>query len=185
MSDKISGVVQAVASRSTDWGDMWRIKVGGTDYGVGKFKPKCNEGDTVEFEVSYNGKYPNVTPKTLRVVDGGGASSARPTSTAAPASSGGKDDYWARKEAGDEARQTTISKQAALNSALQMVDLLVKGGGLAQAASPAKAAATIEAAVEIYRARFYKENTGHDLVPATADKAASEATSWAEDEDED
>ena len=94
---KITGVVEALSSKNTDYGEMWSAKVGGVKYGMGKFKPKFGVGDNISFSVTYNGKYANVDYKSLVVEPGtGGPAAARKSyGQAAKASGGmGKDDYW-------------------------------------------------------------------------------------------
>ena len=134
---KITGVVEALSSKNTDYGEMWSAKVGGVNYGMGKFKPKFGVGDNISFSVTYNGKYANVDYKSLVVEPGTGGPAAPQKSygQAAKASGGmGKDDYWERKELKDEQRQGIISRQSALNSSLAFVAILAQAGAIPAAA---------------------------------------------------
>lgn len=161
---KISGVVQEVQQYDTKVGKMWNVVVGGEKYGNGKYEPRCAAGDVIEFEVSYNGNYKNVAPKTLVVT---GKSAETPKPSTAPSSGGGFD-----------ARQDVISRQAALNSALEFVGLMASSGMLPIAAS-AKAGAKIEALealVRKYTADFHLQSTGKEMPFPAASGAVSGAS---------
>lgn len=110
MAEKIQGRVEYINEREGRYGKMYSIKVDGTNYGVGKYPPRgIEQGDTVEFDVEYNGNWPNVARGTLRKVEG---SSAPPPSKSAP---------MRVKASSYDDRQTVISKQAALNTALEFL----------------------------------------------------------------
>lgn len=110
MAEKIQGRVEYINEREGRYGKMYSIKVDGTNYGVGKYPPRgIEQGDTVEFDVEYNGNWPNVARGTLRKVEG---SSAPPPSKNAP--------MKVKANSYDD-RQTVISKQAALNTALEFL----------------------------------------------------------------
>jgi len=119
MSEKIQGRVEYINEREGKYGPMFSIKVDGTNYGVGKYPPRgVVEGDMVEFDVTYNGNWPNVARGTLRKVEG--AASAPPRRQ----TSGGKPS--SPKANSFDARQDVISKQAALNTALAFLELAGK-----------------------------------------------------------
>lgn len=113
MADKIVGKVQYINEKEGKYGPMFSIKVDGTNYGVGKFAPRgIDQGDTVEFEVEYNGNYPNVAKGSLRKVEGAKAS--------APSAQADTRKAFTKATSNDD-RQVIISKQAALNTALEFI----------------------------------------------------------------
>jgi hypothetical protein len=185
MTNSVTGVVEAVETRQTSIGPMYNIKVGGKSYGYGKFAPKCKAGDTITFGLVYRGEYANVDTKNIQIVPGNGAPPPTPkASSGGGGSNMGKDDYWERKEAKDEARQTIISKQAALNSALQFVAIMATQG-LIPAGSKAKDGTSIlEGVVEHYRDVFYKVATGEAMPTAKPAAGAPDAAGVDDEEEE-
>lgn len=122
MADKIQGKIQYLNEKEGKFGTMYSIKVDGTNYGIGKYPPRgVEQGDTVEFEVEYNGNWPNVARGTLRKIEGAPAASPPATSggTTAPAKAA-----WAGGRNADT--QDIISKQAALNTALGFLEFALK-----------------------------------------------------------
>ena len=146
-----TGIVNAIETREGNFGPQVRVNVSGTWYDYGKFAPRgIKEGDTVKVTFTTNDRgYHKIernglvqvsagTPATQPVVNSGGAS--KPTYV--------------------DNRQDTISKQAAANTAIAFVDLLIKHGGIKLPAKAADAYAIISGAVSQESVRFFKENTG-------------------------
>ena len=50
---------------------FYSVKMAGNYYGAGKYAPKFNEGDEVEFGYTENGKYKNMDFKTVKVIEKG------------------------------------------------------------------------------------------------------------------
>lgn len=155
---QVKGVVQAISSKDFGKGPMWSIKVDGEWYSVGKFQPKCKENDTVSFEIAYNGNYKNVAPRTLQVMAGVPVSST-----------GGAGNQSAGARAFDT-RQDTISKQAARNTAIEMVRLMHEAGVKFYPATAKmdQQVGIIEKMVDHYTAKFYQFATGQEL-PETSE----------------
>lgn len=152
MSDKIQGRVDYINERDTRVGKMYSIKVGGTNYGVGKYPPRgISEGDMVEFGVSWNGNYANVERGTLRKVEG---STAPP---AAPAARGGG---GPQKVGSYDDRQTVISKQAALNTALGFLEFALKAEKLPVPAAKNQGFGYLRTLWMEEAAKLYELNTG-------------------------
>jgi len=106
MAEKIVGRVEFINQNK---GGFYALKIDGTYYGVGKYPPRgIEQGDVVEFEVEYNGNFKNVARGTLRKAD----------ASAAPAPEAKK--AWSKASSFDD-RQDVISKQAALNTALEFL----------------------------------------------------------------
>lgn len=142
MSEVISGVVEYIGQKS----GFWNIKLDDDQwYGFGKTEPKCAKGDTIEFDVEYNGRYANAANKTLNVLEraqrgGGGASRGGNTQQRDSGSRGNSgyregrtrprasDDQSSSKSpaksAWDEGRQNSIVFQSARKDALEFVKLL-------------------------------------------------------------
>lgn len=109
-----SGVVQRITEKDGMYGKMYSMQVNGQWYGIGKYPPKCSEGDNVEFQWVPKGNFRNADPKTVT------RSSAPVTSQ--PQQSGGNTGYVDR--------QGIISKQWAVNAGVQWVTTLVNAEAL-------------------------------------------------------
>lgn len=177
-----NGYVDRIDAKPTDFGTMYNLVVGGKTYGVGKFPPKgVNPGDYVEFTATQKpgSRFWNVAPGSL-------AKKAPPAAVAAPAQPARSGGY----NAGGDKRQEIISKQAALNSAMNMVQLLVAADALpvSKTLKSDKKADLVESIVFEYTAKFYHLATGetYDLPDDVADAAvndlasAEEAGNWQE-----
>ena len=168
-----------VQTKQTSIGPMYDLVFdNGEKVGAGKFKPKGAEaGKYYSYEVKMNGNFKNLAPGSLRQVVAPPATSPQAQAPARAASGGGFD-----------ARQDTISKQAAFNTALTLVKILQDADALPVAASAKKAnkADAIEAIVMEYAAKFYKRATGNTMeldeeAQDAADLAAVDAeTNWDE-----
>lgn len=173
MSNEIQGYIQFLDEKTTSYGAMYDIKVNGTKYGLGKFKPKgVAVGDYVKFEGVQKGQYWNVKPGTLQKLDA-------PAATTPPtAAKGGSNSF--------DNRQVIISKQAALNTSISFVKTLADAGALPIPAKVAsdKKADLIEQIVMEYAGKFYHFSTGDELEIPTADATdlalVEEAGNWTE-----
>lgn len=177
----IQGFVVRIDENITQYGKMYNIAMDdGKSYGVGKFPPKgISAGDYVKFEATQKpgSKFWNVAAGSLSKQD-----KPAGVAVATPARSyGSKNDSF-------DARQTTISKQAALNSALTFTSLLVSAGALPIAKKDLttdKAADAIHGVVDHYTDLFYKQSTGEDFpredsVPSGLASAEAADTNWNE-----
>lgn len=170
---RVSGQVQAVIARDTRAGTFYDVQVNGKKYGHGKYPPRgVSEGDFVSFDVDVkqNGQYTNydIRRGSLKIDDEGAAEeSAKPEAGAprktwadrAQASAPSKGGYVAFDE-----RQEIISKQAALNTALQLCNLAVTTGSFTMPAS-AKAGDKLGMLTQwVYdtAGQIYKQTTGRD-----------------------
>lgn len=150
MSDKIQGRVDYINERDTRVGKMYSIKVGGTNYGVGKYPPRgIAEGDMVEFGVEYNGNYANVARGSLRKVEGSSAPPASPQASSGPQKVGAFDQ-----------RQNIISKQAALNTALAFLEFAHKAEKLPVPAAKNQGFGYLRTLWMEEAAKLYELNTG-------------------------
>lgn len=156
MAEKIRGRVEYINEydAKSKSGKRYSLKVDGTNYGVGIYPPRgIEQGDTVEFEVEYNGNWPNVARGTLRKIEGGApARSSPPSRTASP-----------KANAFDD-RQDIISKQAALNTALAFLELANKNETLPVPKSKNQGYGYLRTLWMQEAARLYELNTGKEWV---------------------
>ena len=111
---KTSGIVTQVRSRETKVGTMYDLVVNGISYGAGKYPPRdIKDGDFVTFEFTENGNFKNLVPRSLRKDD-----------APAPAAVSAAKAETRTVVAQTDKRQETISKQANLNTAIALVQLL-------------------------------------------------------------
>lgn len=175
---QIQGFLERIDVKTTQYGNMHDLVVGGKKYGAGKFPPKgVAAGDYVQFEATQKpgSNFWNVQSGSLSKLD-------KPAGVAppAPAASSGGGSY--------DDRQVVISKQAALNSALTFVQLLVAADALPIAKkdmTTAKAADAMQAVVDHYTDLFYKQSTGQEFprdeaVPFDMNAAETSDGSWTE-----
>ena len=149
----VTGIVNEVKAFPTKTGStMYSLIVDGTRYGLGSTAPGCKIGDTVSFDVVEKNGYMNVAPRTLKTVASGGAGAAvKQVAQAANA---------------NDVRQDTISKQAASNTAIAFVNMLVGADaipGVTAKMDPAKKYDILEALVEKKAADFFAFATGKSL----------------------
>lgn len=132
MGTPVTGTIERIEARPVPGhGTFYDLIVDGQKYGNGKYAPRdVKEGDVVsfEYETTQRGQYTNhnIKSRTLRKVEGGGATqarpqAARPAAVAAPA----RQPYTPWDE-----RQEIISKQAALNTAIALGGLAVEAGAV-------------------------------------------------------
>lgn len=188
---QVTGIIENITSRQTQFGEMYDIVVDGQSYGNGKYAPRgVNIGDAVTFTAEVKGRYRNVARGTLRRAGVGDVPSA-PSPSAAPqrmAVNDPKEKYWSDKAASDEARQKIISRQAALNTAIDFVEAAIKAEALALPAKAADKIGLLEAMVVRYAQKFHKVSTGEDMVlpeENTAKASARVVAKQAEDPYED
>lgn len=145
-----------IETRQTKVGPMYDLLFSNGDkIGAGKFAPKgVAEGDYVKYEYTMNGNFKNLAAGSLSKID-------KPAGVAAPAprSSGSSGNF-------DE-RQDTISKQAALNSAIALATLAQSAEALplgAKTLAPAKRLDALLAVINEFTAKFYHQATGKTMV---------------------
>ena len=163
------GFITKIEERDTKFGKYYDLHVGSEKLGMGKFPPKgMAVGDYVRYEVETTDKgYKNLKNGSLEKLE-------KPAGVEPPkppkASTIGLD------------RQDVISRQAALNSALQFLEVLTANDALPAGAknlSPDKKADKIEAILMEYVQRFYLLSTASPYeVPETA--AGEAASVWDE-----
>ena len=176
---KVVGTIQDISSRSVAGNrTAYGIVIDGNNYSVGLYAPRgVAVGDNVEFEVEVNGQYRNVARGTLRKTYG--ATASVPTTpgtaiaTAPPAAN-------PKSFVSDTDRQSIISKQAALNTAISYVNVLLETESVPLPKTAADRLAFIESLVFDSTAKFHKFSTGNDVeipeyVGAGGKKAAKKA----------
>lgn len=143
------GFITKIDARNTKFGVYHDVYIDNKNMGGGKFPPKGFEaGDYVSFEVEKNSKgYETIKAGSLSKL-------ATPQGVKAPAPP--------TPSGISMATQDVISRQAALNSALQFVEILAANGAIPEGKSlaAAKKADKIEAILMSYVSKFYLYNTG-------------------------
>jgi hypothetical protein len=143
------GFVTKIDVRQTKFGAYHDVYVDNKNLGGSKFPPKgIAQGDYVQYEIETNAKgYEQIKAGSLQKV-------AAPAGVAAPAAP--------TPSAISLDRQDVISRQAALNSALAFVDILVKAEAIpdGKTLTPAKKADKLKAILLGYAAEFFHLSTG-------------------------
>lgn len=146
--------IQAIEEKQTSAGKMYDFVFSdGNKVGAGKFPPKgFAVGDYVNYDVTMRGQYKNLAAGSMSKATPPAGVPAPSAAPARPASN---------YVSGDK-RQETISKQAALNTALTFVNLLQSAEAL-----PMKKTTKTDAKADIleeivyrYTAKFYNLATG-------------------------
>lgn len=179
---KVIGQLQEVYEKQMgNYGSAVFIKVGNTEYKFGKFPPKAQPGDWVEFEATskQNGNYTNHSAdyKTFRKSSapaGGAAPTPAPTPMPPVRSGGGFSDD----------RQEVISKQAALNTGFNIFSKLVDLGAITPPSSVKKAQLYdfYMAALHNEAAKCYNLSTGKKWDIEAAIKPQAEVDDFVDDE---
>lgn len=173
---QVQGYLEDIKEKQTKVGAMYDLKVNGDYYGIGKYPPRdAKAGDYVEFVMEQNGNFRNVGRGTLRVIPApAGASRAAPSAPTKQSTGGGWDE-----------RQATISKQAALNTAIAFVTLATANDTIKLPATKGDQLGVLEAAVFEYAAKFHEFSTGVAVeLPAVEPKPKARKKKAAEPDDE-
>lgn len=111
MAEKITGKIQYINEKDGNYGKSYNLKIDGETYYLqGKFPPRgIDAGDVVELEWNYKGNYKIVEKGSLRKTE---AKVSPPTKAEAKTF---------QKATSYDDRQQVISKQAALNTALEFL----------------------------------------------------------------
>lgn len=160
---EITGIVQEIQVRDVKGGKKgYDLVVGGERYGYGLYAPKCQVGDYVKFGLDESRGYKNVERNTLRVSKNKPSTEALAEAAAtAPKQSAGGGSV--------DMKQEIISRQSALNSAIDFMTLLHANDALGLPASAkGKKQEVLESMLAKYMAEFYERNTGvayKDITP--------------------
>lgn len=175
----VQGVVQNIQARQTSVGTMYDIIVDGQSYGNGKYAPRdIQAGDTVTFTAEIKGNYRNVGRGTLRKL----SAQANTGSVPQPYSPQATPQPAAKQPAiVFDDRQAVISKQAALNTALTMVEILLSKDAVTLPKAGADKAPAIEALLAHYVDKFHTFSTGKSAKLATDGIADSGAAPFEDD----
>lgn len=179
---EITGVVQDILVRDVAGGKKsYDIVVAGQKYGAGLFAPKCKAGDYVKFELDDSRGYKNVGRNTLKV----SANKQQPEEVKQEAKPSPL-----KQASSFDTRQDTISRQAAMNTAIAFMELLSRNEALGLPASNTKGKRqeVLETMLQKYTQEFYEQNTGTKYKnispnPKTANESAEEAEVAPDDEE--
>lgn len=172
----ITGVVQEIQVKDVAGGKKaYNIVVAGQAYGAGLYAPKCKVGDYVKFELDEARGYKNVGRNSLKVNQKG----APPEAVAEAAATAG-----VAKDAGGGAKQETIERQSASNTAVaflavaQAADAL----GLPASGTKGKKLEALDILLEKYTSYFYERNTGKEWKDLVTKKEAAKEEAAAPDD---
>lgn len=167
---QISGQLSQIKSKPTQFGEMYDVVINGQSYGLGKFPPRgIKQGDFVTLQYEQKGNYKNVVKGSLRL-DDSPKTDAVPSTAPAPAAYAGKSAYVPFDE-----RQEIISKQAAMNTALELCTLAQSAGAVqfAKTAKPAEILGLVHQWVLETAQKVYNLTTGRTWdMPEGLDPAA-------------
>ena len=178
--------IQEIQKKETAAGIMYDFVFSdGNKVGAGKFPPKgFGPGDYVNYDITMRGQYTNLKPGSMsKATPPAGVAAPAAQQTSAATSGYAKPNGNA---GGYDRRQEIISKQAALNSGLTFVNLLVSADALPipKTAKSDKKADLMEEIVMRYTAQFYNLATGEDYpLPDTMPaglEAAEDGGNWDE-----
>lgn len=178
---QVQGVVQNIQARQTSVGTMYDLVIDGQSYGNGKYAPRdINVGDTVTFTAEIRGNYRNVGRGTLRKVNAQANTGTLPQPYAPQASA---PQPAARQSAVVfDDRQAVISKQAALNTALTMVEILLSKDAVVLPKAVADRASAIEALLANYVNKFHTFSTGKGAKLSVDSVGEDDTPPFADDE---
>lgn len=153
----VTGVVQRKNSKPIrNGGQMFSIQVDGNWYGGMFDDPGCNEGDTISFESSQNGRFLNVQKGTLQVVQNNAPSQA-PAPQGGGQTGGQREDYWNSRAKADEARQVSITYQSSRKDAVEVAKALVENDMVAQPTKKGDKYDWFLGLVDVLTDRFHKD----------------------------
>lgn len=165
-----TGFITDISSRDTRFGTYHDVYIDGKNLGGGKFPPKgVKVGDYVSYEIEKNAKgYDQLKAGSLSV-------ESAPAGVAAPTPK--------QPSAISMDRQDVISRQAALNSALEFVSILSAADALpiGKSLASAKKADALKEIVMRYTADFFHLNTGV-VYDVPEDVVGDVAQAWDEQE---
>ena len=179
----VKGQVKEISQRP--WNDVvlysFSLTNDRTYYNTGSKKPGVKVGDYIEFEPFKNAKgYWNVKPEDIK-------SMPTPTEVSAPAAvtmtgratmGMTKDDYWNRKEARDLENDRQRNIGASRNTAISLVDILLRHETLKLPKTAAEKADAIYGYVEHYAGKLRGVEVPTGEIAAEAPAAPAKADNW-------
>jgi hypothetical protein len=135
MSETISGLVERINKNDKGY---YGVCIAGEWFGAGKYAPKFNEGDEVQFDYtsSPDGRFKNLTFNTVQILSKGSGSPSSSKAAPATSNSGGAVDW--------DAKDKRITFLACQKDAIQLAAIAVQSDALTL---PAKKADRLEALV--------------------------------------
>lgn len=156
MSQTIRGVVQRTFSKQFENGTAYSFTLKGQDgfFSTG-YRPAVEQGKAYEFEYTTDPKgRKSVNLSTLRPWEAGDAVQAPPVRSFARSGGfkkdDGKDEYWKNKEARDIQNDRLRELGATRNTAIALVDMMLRNGAVKLPAKEANKEEVIYALVEHY-----------------------------------
>lgn len=152
------GYISEIVAKDTRAGKMYDFVIDGRKIGAGKFPPKgFQAGDYVEYGITENGNFLNLTPGSMKKLAApqGVAAPASPTANAAKTTAGGAFSSY-------DSKQDTIARQAAANTALALMQVMVAADALPVPKTGKNKTDIVEAVFREYTAKIYQMSTGNE-----------------------
>lgn len=186
MTTVVSGVVESITRRPTQFGTMYNVTVNGTTYGAGNLPPQAEVGDYVTFESYKNGAFHNMKTSTLKrtvatvalsLVDQQ-APVVEPV--AAPVTDSRRPTNYV------DARQASIVFQSSRKDALELTRILVEceGAGFTKADKWKDKHEKVVTLFEDLTRRLYHQAMDHETFAGKPTPVADTTTTTEEDGDE-
>jgi len=184
MTTVVSGVVESITKRPTQFGTMHNVTVNGTTYGAGNLPPQAEVGDYVTFESYKNGAFHNMKTSTLKLAVG----TPEPVATAPtePATSVAVTPEPRRTSSHVDARQASIVFQSSRKDALELTRILVEceGAGFTKADKWKDKHEKVVTLFEDLTRRLYHQAMDHETFAGKPTPVADTTTTTEEDGDE-
>lgn len=167
MTTKITGAVEYINEYPGAYGTMYGIKVNGTNYSSGKKNAAAaagvSKGDRVSFHAEQNAKgYWDIKgPIKKEDAAPAGVTRSAPSSAAAPSGGGSRFNPEA-----DAAKQRSISRQAAANTAVEFLKLCQSAGALPTPKTKGDAYEALHSYFVKLREEFYEYSQNGAAAPA-------------------
>lgn len=180
----VSGVVESITKRPTQFGTMYNVTVNGTTYGAGNLPPQAEVGDYVTFESYKNGAFHNMKTSTLKKT----TKSDDPPPPSAEATTGYiqtvEQEPARRTNLPVDSRQASIVFQSSRKDALELTRILVEceGAGFTKADKWKDKHEKVVTLFEDLTRRLYHQAMNHVEFCGNATPAAGTNTTTTEED---
>ena len=182
----VTGAVESITKRPTQFGTMYNVTVNGTTYGAGNLPPQAEVGDYVTFESYKNGAFHNMKTSTLKKAVGTPEPVSSATSTEPVATSVAVTPEPRRASSHVDARQASIVFQSSRKDALELTRILVEceGAGFTKADKWKDKHEKVVTLFEDLTRRLYHQAMDHETFAGKPTPVADTDTTTEEDGDE-
>lgn len=143
---QVTGIVEQIRENQTASGTAYNVRVSGEWYGAGFQAPQFQEGQTIAFDWQQKGRFKQLYPKSVQVVQAQPQQQPAPQQQSSAPTSKGRD--WG-------ANQLAIQYQSARNAAIHLVEVLLANNALPVPAKKADQMDAVVAAVDDLTNQFH------------------------------